>query len=89
MDILLIALTIGLPLLKFIFFPARAMGRGGNWTVMGAVMIVAIMMALWFGIQSWTAPPTTSDTASVATPASDAATLAAEKTEIAALQKLL
>jgi hypothetical protein len=29
------------------------MGRGGNWTLVGAAMIVGLMMALWFGMQSF------------------------------------
>jgi hypothetical protein len=54
MDLLLIALTIGLPLIKFVLFPARAMGRGGGWTLAGAVMIVGLMMLLFFAVQSMT-----------------------------------
>jgi hypothetical protein len=54
MDLLLLALTIGLPLIKFVLFPARTIGRGGGWTLVGAVMIVGLMMALWFGVQSLT-----------------------------------
>ena len=53
-EILLIVLTVGLPILKFVLFPARAMGRGGNWTIIGALMIVGVMMAVWFGVQSVT-----------------------------------
>lgn len=53
MEILLIVLTIGLPLLKFVLFPARTMGRGGSWTIIGAIMIVGLMMALWFGMKSF------------------------------------
>ena len=52
MEILLLVLTVGLPILKFVLFPARAMGRGGNWTIIGALMIVGVMMAIWFGVQS-------------------------------------
>ena len=48
----LIVLTILLPILKFVLFPARTMGRGGGWTIVGAIMIVCMMMALWFGMQS-------------------------------------
>jgi hypothetical protein len=58
MDFLLLAATIGLPLIKFVLFPARAMGRGGNWTLIGAVMIVGLMMAIFFGVQSLTATGT-------------------------------
>ena len=54
MEILLLVLTVGLPILKFVLFPARAMGRGGNWTIIGALMIVGVMMAVWFGVQSLT-----------------------------------
>ena len=79
MDILLVALGIGLPILKFVLFPARTMGRGGNWTIMGALMIVGLMMALWFGMQSLT-----SDAAP-----GDATATAAQSSEIAALEKLL
>lgn len=56
MDLLLLAVTIGLPLIKFVLFPARAMGRGGNWTLIGAAMIVGLMMAIFFGLQSLTGP---------------------------------
>jgi hypothetical protein len=52
MEILLLALTVGVPLIKFILFPARTMGRGGNWTIVGAAMIVGLMMVLWFAMQS-------------------------------------
>jgi len=52
MDLLLLALTIGLPLIKILLFPARTMGRGGSWTLVGAGMIVVVMMALWFGVRS-------------------------------------
>ena len=54
MEILLLVLTVGLPILKFVLFPARTMGRGGNWTIIGALMIVGVMMAVWFGVQSLT-----------------------------------
>jgi thiol:disulfide interchange protein len=52
LDILLLALGVGLPLLKFVLFPARAMGRGGNWTLLGALMIVGLMMAIWAGVNA-------------------------------------
>jgi hypothetical protein len=52
LDILLLALGVGLPLLKFVLFPARAMGRGGNWTILGALMIVGLMMAIWAGVNA-------------------------------------
>ncbi|MDR3475438.1 MAG: hypothetical protein P4M09_27635 [Devosia sp.] len=54
MEILLLALAIGVPIIKLVLFPARTMGRGGNWTLIGAIMIVGLMMALWFGMQSLT-----------------------------------
>ena len=54
MEILLIILTIALPVIKIVLFPARTIGRGGNWTIVGAAMIVVMMMALWFGMQSLT-----------------------------------
>jgi hypothetical protein len=59
MDMLLLALTIGLPLLKFVVFPARAVGRGGGWTIAGAVMIVGYMMLLFCTIQAFTGSPST------------------------------
>jgi len=58
MDLLLLALTIGLPLLKFVLFPARAVGRGGGWTIAGAAMIVGVMMLLFFAVQSFTGSST-------------------------------
>jgi hypothetical protein len=53
MEYLMLALTIGLPIVKIVMFPTKAIGRGGNWTIVGAAMIVAMMMALWFGMQSF------------------------------------
>ena len=82
MDILLVALGIRLPILKFVLFPARTMGRGGNWTIMGALMIVGLMMALWFGMQSLSGNTAPGDNA-------DATATAAQSSEIAALEKLL
>jgi hypothetical protein len=70
MDLLLLALTIGLPLLKFVLFPARAVGRGGGWTIAGAVMIVGFMMLLFFTIQSFTGTPTSTAQAKSAPAAS-------------------
>jgi hypothetical protein len=83
MEILLLALTIGLPLIKIVLVPARAMGRGGNWTLIGAVMIVGLMMALWFGVRSFTdsAPDATSVTAA------DKADAAAQKQADAAAEQ--
>jgi hypothetical protein len=52
MDMLLLALSIGVPLIRFLLFPARTMGRGGHRKYLGAVMIVGLMMALWLGVQS-------------------------------------
>ena len=54
MEILLLVLTAGLPIIKIVLFPAKTIGRGGNWTIVGAAMIVGLMMALWFGVQSVT-----------------------------------
>lgn len=85
MEMLLLALTIGLPIIKILLFPARAMGRGGNWTLVGAAMIVALMMALWFGMQS------VSDSAGDATVTANTADggAAIKQADIDALGKLL
>ncbi len=85
MDLLLLALTIGLPLIKILLFPARTMGRGGGWTLIGAVMIVGLMMVLWFGVQQLTA--TTSDAPAQPGAASD--TSAGQLPDLNALAKLL
>lgn len=85
MEILLLALTIGLPLIKILLFPARTMGRGGNWTLVGAVMIVALMMALWFGMQSMS--NSTGDATAATGKAADSSTL--KQADIDALAKLL
>ena len=53
MDILLLLAAIGLPFIKIVLFPARTMGRGGNWTLVGAALLVVLMMAIWFGMQSF------------------------------------
>ena len=71
MEILLLALTAGLPIIKILLFPARTMGRGGNWTIVGAAMIVALMMGLWFSMQSLT---DVSKATAAAAPAGAAAT---------------
>jgi len=52
LDMLMLALTIGLPLIKLLLFPARAIGRGGAGKYFGAAMLVAMMMALWFGVRT-------------------------------------
>ena len=49
----MLLLTIGLPIMKIVLFPTRAVGRGGNWVIVGAAMIVAMMMVLWFGMQQF------------------------------------
>ena len=85
MEILLLALTAGLPIIKILLFPARTMGRGGNWTFVGAAMIVALMMALWFGMQSVT--DTVGDVNASTAKASDASPL--KQSDIDALAKLL
>jgi hypothetical protein len=83
MDMLLLALTIGLPLLKFVVFPARAVGRGGGWTIAGAVMIVGYMMLLFFTIQAFTG-----GTSSPAQAKAPAATSQPDRQEVQALQDL-
>ena len=90
MDLLLLGLTIGLPLIKIILFPARAVGRGGSWTIIGAVMIVGLMMALWFGVQSMTGTDTdaATATASSATPDSGNADSAASDQQLSDIDKL-
>jgi len=52
LDLLMLALSIGLPLLKLVLFPARTMSRGGSGKYLGAAMLVAMMMALWFGVRT-------------------------------------
>jgi hypothetical protein len=83
MDLLLLALTIGLPLLKFVVFPARAVGRGGGWTIAGAVMIVGYMMLLFFTIQAFTG-----NSASTAQAKAPAAASQPDQQEAQALQDL-
>lgn len=85
MEILLLALTIGLPLIKILLFPARTMGRGGNWKFVGAAMIVALMMALWFGMQS--VSDSAGDANAATAQATDGSTL--KQADIDALAKLL
>lgn len=52
MDIVLLLISLGLPIAKIVLFPARTMGRGGGWTIVGAAMLVCLMMAIWFAVQS-------------------------------------
>lgn len=85
MEIWLIALTVLLPILKFVLFPARTIGRGGSWTIVGAIMIVAMMMALWFGMQSLT-DTVGAMSPSTGKPSSEAA--AQQSAEIKALSNL-
>lgn len=86
MDMLFLALAIGLPLIRFVLFPARAMGRGGNWTIIGAVLIVGIMMALWLGVAALTAPAGDGTGPAVARAGDPAA---GQLPDIAALARLL
>lgn len=51
MDPLLIVLLVLAPLLPVLLFPARVMGRGGNFVFVGAGLIIAMMMALFIGMQ--------------------------------------
>jgi hypothetical protein len=89
MDLLLLGLTIGLPLIKIILFPARAVGRGGSWTIIGAVMIVGVMMALWFGVQSMTGTGSNGTTATASSTQTDAQQQADDKLVADALAKYL
>ncbi|HTJ57285.1 MAG TPA: hypothetical protein VL418_06960 [Devosiaceae bacterium] len=82
MELLLLGLTIGLPVFKILLFPARAIGRGGNWTWVGAAMIVGLMMVLWFSVQSLTG----TEDATVAAPSVRAAS-ATDKADAAAAQQ--
>jgi hypothetical protein len=86
MDLLLLALTIGLPLLKFVLFPARAVGRGGGWTIAGAVMIVGFMMLLFFAVQSFTG--TSTATAQAKSTPGTAGPSQADQQEVQALHDL-
>lgn len=86
MEIWLIALTVLLPILKFVLFPARTMGRGGSWTIVGAIMIVVMMMALWFGMQSLTDTVGTMNS-STGKPSSEAAQQAKELNALSNLFK--
>ena len=71
MDWLLLAASLGLPIFKIVLFPARAVTRGGSWTMVGALMIVGLAMALWFGVRSM--EPQNSGTAKAATATTSAA----------------
>lgn len=51
MNLLIIVVSVILPLLPLILFPARTMGRGGMWTLVGAAMLIGLMMILFFGVQ--------------------------------------
>ncbi len=64
MDILLLLVSLGLPIVKIVLFPARTMWRGGGWTLVGAAMLVCLMMAIWFAVES--ASNTAADVANAA-----------------------
>lgn len=51
MDFWLLLISLVLPLLRFVFFPIKTVGRGGNWTLMGAAMIVVAMMGLFLMVR--------------------------------------
>ena len=51
MEWLLVAAIALLPLLKFVLMPARTMGRGGGFTLVGAALLVAMMMGLFVLMQ--------------------------------------
>ncbi|HEY8594144.1 MAG TPA: hypothetical protein VIL84_02780 [Devosiaceae bacterium] len=76
-----------IPILKFVLWPARAMGRGGGWTFGGALVIVAAMMILFLGLQSMLPGAGSPDT-NVAQPDQTAKANAAAQADIAALKKL-
>ncbi len=83
MDIILLLVTLGLPIMKIVLFPARTMGRGGGWTIVGAAMLVCLMMAIWFAVQS--ASNTAADVAS----ATSATSGADDKADGDAVDKLI
>lgn len=56
MNLVILVLSVVLPLLPVILFPTRFFGRGLVSTAFGAVLLVGMMMLLYFGLQSLTAP---------------------------------
>ena len=64
MNAILIAVSVILPLLPLVLFPAKTIGRGGVWTIVGAAMIVGVMMLIFFGMQELTGNVGGLDTAS-------------------------
>lgn len=61
------ALGLALPLLRFVFFPIKAIGRGGNWTLMGAAMLVLAMMGLFLMVKDFGPGDTTAQAAPAST----------------------
>ena len=82
-QILIIASIVG-PLLPFLLFPGRLIGRGGIWVAVGAAMLVGIMMLVFFSMQDLGSP----DSAIAGLVGGDA-TASLSAADVAALEKLL
>ena len=81
MNAILIVISVSLPLLPLVLFPAKTIGRGGVWTIVGAAMIVGVMMLIFFGMQELTGDAGSDDLTAASAQISDA--------DVKALEKLL
>ena len=55
MDIVLLLISLGLPIAKIVLFPARTMGRGGGWTIVGAALLTLLFIGSTIFTESITA----------------------------------
>jgi hypothetical protein len=51
MNLAIIVLSVVVPLLPLVLWPARTIGRGGAWKYIGAAVLVGLMMIVFLGVQ--------------------------------------
>jgi hypothetical protein len=80
MNVLLIIVGVVAPLLPIVLFPTRFFGKGMGMTLLGAGLLVAAIMLVWWSINFSTDATTSTDTdTAAATGLSDADMSALEK----------
>ena len=78
MNVLLIIIGVGAPLLPIVLFPTRFFGKGMGMTLLGAGLLVGAHMLVWRSVNFSTDTSSSTDTAA-ATGLSDADMSALEK----------
>lgn len=77
MNAILVLASVVLPLIPVVMFPTRFIGRGLGRTVVGAVLLVGMMMAIYLTLSAVTGEAGTAATASADLPSISDADLSA------------